>query len=59
MRQAKVTVTVESCDVCPQLIRGRLKDYCNIADRHIPDEYFKRDVPEWCPCLIKENNHGS
>jgi hypothetical protein len=52
--QASVTHIIDYCDECPNLIRGRLKDYCNITDRHIPDQYFKREVPEWCPCLIKE-----
>jgi hypothetical protein len=54
MRQARLTITVDSCDLCPQLIKGRMKDTCNIADRVIPDSYFKRDVPEWCPCLIND-----
>jgi len=51
MRTAKVTVHVDYCDCCPNAIKGRLNDYCDVADKPIPEIYGNREIPEWCPCL--------
>jgi hypothetical protein len=56
MRMSEVTIRVFSCDNCPNLLRGRLKDYCNVCDLLIPDSDRVRDIPEWCPCLVEEKN---
>lgn len=52
MREALVSTRIDSCDECPHLRKGRLRDYCDPKDIWIPDSYFKRDIPEWCPYLL-------
>lgn len=56
MRQARITFTVYDCNSCPHIIKGRLSDWCNIADKELMEVYGVREIPEWCPCLCEENH---
>lgn len=47
-----ITKTINSCNECPNLLRARLHDYCNIADHVLEDTVGDViSIPDWCPCL--------